>query len=130
MLTTEQEAACLRYNFDADSKGDADVTVLDVRMVTAAKLHRGACFPCLGDIADGERHRVERGVMDGKARTCRTCATCCAAMAAYMLGTDHYSIEWRYALGRNRADQLRAAKRAAGVTASRGETFSRKPPSL
>lgn len=107
MLTPEQEAACIRYNFDADSKGDSAVRVLDVRMVTAAKDH-GACFPCLGPIAKGERHRVERAVMDGRARTCRSCATCCEAMAGSQLGTDHDSIEVRYRLGRQRADAARA----------------------
>ena len=116
MLTPEQEAACLRYNFDADSKGDSGVRVLDVRMVTAAKEHSG-CFPCLGQIAKGERHRVERGLMDGAVRTCRTCAACSAAMAAFQLGTDHDAIEWRYTLGRNRADQRRAAERAGSAAA-------------
>ena len=114
MLTPEQEAACLRYNFDADSKGDSGVKVLDVRMVTAAKDHAG-CFPCMGPIAKGERHRVERAVMDGTARTCRSCAECSAAMAAFQLGTNCDDMEWRYTLGRNRADQRRAAERAGSA---------------
>lgn len=113
MLTPEQEAACLRYNFDADSKGDSGVKVLDVRMVTAAKEHAG-CFPCMGPIAKGERHRVERAVVDGAARTCRSCAECSAAMAAYQLDTDPDGIEARYSLGRRRAEAAR------GETASQG----------
>lgn len=105
-MTPEQEAACLRYNFDADSKGDSGVRVLDVRMVTAAKDHQ--CFPCLGKITKGERHRAERGLMDGSVGTARSCARCCEAMAAFQLGDDtENSMEWRYTLGQNRADQMR-----------------------
>jgi hypothetical protein len=115
MLTPEQEAACLRYNFDADSKGDSGVKVLGVKMVTAAKEHPGSCFPCLGNIAKGERHRVERALMDGAVRTCRSCETCSAAMAAFQLGTDYDGMEWRYTLGRNRADQRHAAARAGST---------------
>jgi hypothetical protein len=106
-LTLEQEAACLRYNFDADSKGDSGVKTLDVRMVTAAKAHAG-CFPCMGEIAKGERHRVERALMDGAVRTCRSCAECSAAMAAFQLGADYDAIEARYSLGRRRADAARS----------------------
>lgn len=112
MLTPEEEAACLRYNFDADSKGDSDVKVLDVRMVTAAKDHTG-CFPCMGPIAKGERHRVERAVMDGSARTCRSCAECSAAMAAFQLGTNYDDMEARYSLGRRRADAARGVKESS-----------------
>jgi hypothetical protein len=69
----------------------------------------------MGPIAKGERHRVERAVMDGTARTCRSCAKCSAAMAAFQLGTDYDAMEWRYTLGRNRADQRRAAERAGSA---------------
>lgn len=100
MLTAQDERDCLHYDFDADSKGDSDVRVLGKSMVTAAKDYpEGTCFPCAGPIAKGERHRVERGLMDGKVRTCRSCAACCAAMAAYR-GDDFDAIERRYSMGR------------------------------
>lgn len=115
-MTPEQEAACIRYDFDADSKGDSGVKVLDVRMVTAAKAHTG-CFPCTGPIAKGERHRVERALMDGAVRTSRSCAECAAAMAAFQLGNDYDAIEARYSIGRRRANAARGVNPPYGSQA-------------
>lgn len=104
-MTPEQEAACLRYNFDEGSKGDSGVKVMSVRIVTAAKPHK--CFPCRGDIHTGERHRVERALMNGRMSNCRSCPTCCEAMAKCVMdepgGWD--LVEARYTIGRQRADR-------------------------
>lgn len=96
----------LRFNLDGDSKGDSDVRVLDKRLVRAGKDHVGKCFPCLGDIHKNDLHRVERGLMDGKVGNCRTCSYCCIAIGS----EDDDQIEFRYTLGRNRADQRRGLK--------------------
>ena len=111
MLSEQDEQAALHYNFDADSKGDMDIVYLGAKFVTAAKDYpEGTCFPCMGPIAKGERHRVERSIWDGKARTCRSCAGCCAAMAA-VPGGDWEAMERRYSLGRAWQD----ARRTPGV---------------
>ena len=113
-MSPQQEADCLKFDFDADSKGDSDCLVLSTRMVTAAKDYpAGTCFPCAGPIARGERHRAERGVMDGRASTCRTCAICCAAMAAYR--RDEFdAIERRYSIGRKWHEENRRQQASNG----------------
>jgi hypothetical protein len=107
VLTPEEEDAVLHdVDFDADSKGDCG-RILDVRMVTAAKLHKGVCTPCGGDIQKGERHRVERGLYDGKVGNCRTCAECCKILSKWCSphDKDQDAIEARYTLGRQRAEE-------------------------
>ena len=99
----------IRYNFDADSKGDYDLRIFDTRMVRAKKDHTGACFPCLGDIKKGERHRTERALFDGAVRTVRSCRECCDAMVGFHFG-DWLTMESRYSIGRQRADALRLEK--------------------
>lgn len=107
-LTAQDEQACLHYNFDADSKGDMDIVYLGTKIVAAAKDYpEGTCFPCMGPIAKGERHRVERSIWDGKASSCRSCAACCAAMAA-VPGGDWESMEKRYSIGRAWCEARRA----------------------
>ncbi|MGE0329732.1 MAG: hypothetical protein AB7P37_03455 [Ramlibacter sp.] len=115
--TPEQERAILHdVDFDADSKGDAG-RVLNVRMVTAAKHHAGACYPCLGDIAPGERHRVERYLYDGKVTSGRTCATCCQALSKWCSSNeaDQAAIQARYELGRERSRAKRQTNTTGGA---------------
>lgn len=102
-MSPEDERTVLRYNFDEGSKGDSDHRTLDTRLVQARKQH--TCFPCLGQIEIGERHRVERTLYDGKVGNCRTCATCMQAMLKEYKNGNWQAMEARYTLGRSRSEQ-------------------------
>lgn len=111
------DRAVLAYSFDADSKGDSDLKVFSTKMVVSSKDYKeGTCFPCLGEIKKGERHRVERALFDGHVQNCRSCAACCEAMFLSYQEDRWEEMEARYRLGRQRAENKVASTLEGAVS--------------
>lgn len=104
MLTRAREADCLAY--DPFAGDDSDEKIFSDKIVSAGKAYPiGACCICGGEIAKGERHRVQKGRIDGEFKQCRMCLRCCEAMAD--VRTDFGgTIELRTELGMRRAGAM------------------------
>lgn len=74
------EADCLAYDpFQGDDYGNSMQKDFGAKIVTGRGEYE--CHLCQGPIAKGERHRVDRCIMDHEHMTARFCGLCCAAMA-------------------------------------------------
>ena len=122
-LTPDQERECLAYDPFAGDFGSQGDKIFSDRMVTAAKDRpQGACCICFGCIAKGERHRVQKAVIDSELKQCRMCAACCLAMAQSWEDAGN-AIELRTDLGMRRAG---AMGREAQPNLTEAEFFAAK----
>lgn len=73
------EQQCLGCDmFAGDDYGNSMQHDFGAKIVTGRGEYE--CQNCFGPIAKGERHRVDRCIMDGEYLTARFCGLCCEAM--------------------------------------------------
>lgn len=73
------ESDCLLYDPFAGDDYGGGLKNETKKIVTARGEYE--CHICREEISPGDRHRVDRAILDGEWVTARFCSICCAAMA-------------------------------------------------